>query len=53
MFSTLPMLAYESSSEEGINLPLGTKNVFKFKLDVPPDQKAGRYETVVRFTLTE
>ena len=48
-----PATAYESSDSEGLNLPWGTSNVFKFRLNVPQTQKAGNYETVVRFTLTE
>ncbi|MFA5880015.1 MAG: hypothetical protein WC860_07565 [Candidatus Margulisiibacteriota bacterium] len=48
-----PFTVYESSVDEGLNLPNGTNNIFKFKLDLPKDQPAGRYEASVRFTLTE
>ncbi len=51
--SLVPFTVYESTTDEGINLPNGTTNVFKFKLDLPRDQVAGKYETIVRFTLTE
>jgi len=51
--SLVPFTVYESTVDEGINLPDGTNNFIKFKLDLPKDQPAGRYETTVRFTLTE
>ena len=52
-FATLPITVYESTDSEGINLPNGTNNFFKFKLALPQNQRAGQYATLVKFTLTE
>jgi hypothetical protein len=49
----LPVSAYESTDSEGLNIPDGTDNYFKFKLSIPASQRAGLYETVVKFTLTQ
>lgn len=51
--TTTPVVAYASTDVEGLNMPNGTNNYFKFKLKVPPDQVGGRYETTVQFTITE
>lgn len=51
--TTTPIVAYASTDQEGLNMPNGTNNYFKFKLKVPQDQVGGRYETTVQFTITE
>jgi hypothetical protein len=48
-----PVTVYEASELETINLPQGTDNFFKFKLEVPADQQPGNYESSIRFTITE
>ena len=51
--TTTPVLAYASTGAEGANLPNGTNNFFKFKLEVPKKQPPGVYSTTVKFTITE
>lgn len=51
--SASPVLAYSSGAGEESNLPNGTLNHFKFKLNVPKIQAPGVYTTMVKFTMTE
>ena len=52
-FTTTPVVAYSSTGAEGANLPSGTKNYFKFKLDIPKNQPPGVYSTTVKLTISE
>jgi len=51
--SLTPTLVYSSGAGENNNLPDGTKNHLKFKLKIPPKQRAGKYMSTVKLTLTE
>ena len=51
--TTTPVLAYASAAVENANLPGGTNTYFKFKLDLPKNQRPGVYGTTVKFTITE
>lgn len=48
-----PTLVYGSGAGEETNLPNGVTNHFRFKLNVPSNQRPGTYQTTVKFTMTE
>jgi hypothetical protein len=49
----VPELMYASGANEGNNMPDGTNNHVKFKLNVPKGQPGGKYMSNVKLTLTE